>query len=173
MEEQKTEFKVTNDNEAEWALDQIREVLSERDRLIEIAKNKISELNSQIDALNEKYENKTSYLKGLLGEYFMTVKHKETKTQESYQLLTAKLVMKKPSVKIVHDDEKLMEIYDGTELIDIKKSFKWGEFKKDLKIMDDGSVVDTVTGEVVDACKTEPVPGEFKIDFSKEEQNGQ
>lgn len=157
-------FVIDNDKKADWAIEQIKEKEAERDRLIELAQAKIEDLKLQIEELNVKCINETVYLRGALVEYFNTVPHKETKTQESYQLLSGKLIYKKPSVKINHDDEKLIEWLNDTEYVETKKSLKWGEYKKHL-IISGNDVIDGETGEVVEACTIEEVPASFEIKY--------
>ena len=158
------QFIIDNDKKADWAIEQIKEKEEERDRLIEIALQKIEDLNIQIENLKTKCDNDTGYLKGLLAEFFGTVPHKETKTQESYQLLSGKLIYKKPSVKINFDGEALIKELDGTEYVETKKTLKWGEYKKTLVINGD-DVIDSETGEVVEACTLEEVPASFEVKF--------
>lgn len=158
------QFGITNDNLADWAVRKIKEEEAERDRLITIAKAQISDLEAQIQDLTEKCDNKTAFLKSKLSQYFSTVPHKETKTQESYKLLSGTLVYKKPSQKIIHKDDDLIKTLDGTEYVEVKRSLKWGEYKKNLNIVD-GQVIDTSTGEIVDACTVEDVPASFDIKF--------
>ena len=157
-------FVIDNDKKADWAIEQIKEKEAERDRLIELAQAKIEDLKLQIEELNVKCINETVYFKGALAEYFNTVPHKETKTQESYQLLSGKLIYKKPSVKINHDDEKLIEWLNDTEYVETKKSLKWGEYKKHL-VISGNDVIDGETGEVVEACTIEDVPASFEIKY--------
>lgn len=162
-------FKIENDKTAEWALTQIQEAETERDRLIAIAEEKIKDLTDKIEELNSHCEDETKYLRSCLAMYFETVKSKETKTQKSYKLLSGTLIFKKPSVKIVHDDEKLLEYLeenDGKDYIKIKKSVDWAEFKKTLTI-EDGKIIDTELGTVIPAkvCDLEEVPASFNIKF--------
>lgn len=162
-------FKIENDKTAEWALTQIQEAEAERDRLIAIAEEKIKDLTDKIEELNSHCENETKYLRSCLAMYFETVKSKETKTQKSYKLLSGTLIFKKPSVKIVHDDEKLLEYLeanDGKDYIKIKKSVDWAEFKKTLAI-EDGKIIDTELGTVIPkkVCDVEEVPASFNIKF--------
>ena len=44
LKDEKTEFVVTNDNVADWAIKKIKDEVNERDRLISIAENQIAEL---------------------------------------------------------------------------------------------------------------------------------
>lgn len=157
-------FKIENDKTADWAVRQIHEAELERDRLITLAEEQIKDLNDRIDEFKNKCDNDTAYLRSLLATYFETVKSKETKTQKSYKLISGTLVYKKPSTKINHDDEKLIKALDGTEFVEIKKSLKWGEYKKNL-IVSDNDVIDTTTGEVIEGCTVEDVPASFNIKY--------
>lgn len=161
-------FKVADDKTADWALRQIKADNDEFERLDKLAADQIAELNEKRKELKEKYGKKTSYLRSLLCEYFMSVPHKSTKTQETYKLLSGSLVMKKASQKIIHDDEKLLayldQFEDSENYIKVERSIKWSEFKKELEIMD-GKVVDKETGEIVDGCAVEEIPVSFDIKF--------
>lgn len=157
-------FKIENDKTADWAITQIHEAESERDRLITLAEEQITDLKDRIEELKTKCDNDTAYLRSCLEMYFNTVPTKETKTQKSYKLLSGTLVFKKPSIKINHDDEKLIDMLDGTEYVETKKSLKWGEYKKILTVSGD-DVVDSETGEVIDACTIEDVPASFIVKF--------
>ncbi len=163
-------FSITDDKLADWALRKIKDEEEERDRLIEIANDQIAELNFKISQINDRYNEKTKFLKSHLAGYFATVPHKETKTQESYKLLSGSLIMKKASTKIVHDDDKLLEYLDanaGEEYIKTKRSVDWAEFKKNLTITNNGEVVDTELGIVIptDTCTIEEIPASFDIKF--------
>lgn len=157
-------FKIDNDKSADWAVQKIHEAEIERDRLITLAKDQIADLEDRIEEFETKCNNDTAYLKSLLAEYFDTVSSKETKTQKSYKLISGTLVYKKPSVKINHNDDKLIKDLDGTEFVEIKKSLKWGEYKKNL-IISDNDVIDATTGEVIEGCTIEDVPASFTIKY--------
>ena len=137
QEEGKQEFKIDTDLLANWSIKKIKQETEEHDRLVEIAKGEIEELNRQIALLDKALENKTGYLKSKLQEYFMTVEHKETKTQESYKLLSGSLVFKKPTQKMNPDKEKLLEYVKANnmpEYIKVKEDVDWAGLKKDCTI---------------------------------------
>lgn len=157
-------FKIDNDKKADWAITQIKEAEAERDRLITLAEEQIIDLNDRIEELKNKCINDTKYLRSCLAEYFETVPVKETKTQKTYKLLSGTLVFKKPSVKIIHDDAKLIEFLKDSEFIETKQSIKWAEYKKLLTVSGD-DVIDSETGEIVDGCTVEDVPATFNIKF--------
>ena len=102
-EETKNEFVIVSDLTAEWAMKKIKRAREEHDRLVELAVKEIQELNEKVQALDARLESETGYLKMKLFEYFNNVQHKETKTQESYKLLSGSLVLKKPTQKMVPD----------------------------------------------------------------------
>ena len=166
--ESTNDFIIDNDKTADWAISKIKEAEMERDRLIMLASEQIADLEEQIEEFKKKCNNDTAYLKSRLAVYLDTVKTKETKTQRSYRLISGTLVFKKPSVKIGHDDEKLLKYFEengDTEYIKIKKSIDWAEFKKHLAIMDDNTIVNTETGEIIEACTVEDVPASFDIKY--------
>jgi len=163
-------FKITDDKSADWAIRQIHEAEDERDRLVSLAEEQIIDLNDRIEELKSKCDSDTAYLKSCLIEYFQTIKPKETKTQKTYKLISGTLIFKKPSTKITHDDEKLLDYLennDGNDFIKIKKSVDWAEFKKQLIISDNGEVIDTGLGVVLanDICAIEDVPASFNIKY--------
>lgn len=165
-EEGDTGFSIVSDLQAEWALKKIKKAAEERDRLVELANKEIEELTKQIEAFEQRYKSDTGFLQSKLFEYFTKVEHKETKTQETYKLLSGSLVLKKPTQKMVKNDEKLAEFLEeyAPEYIEVVKKPKWGEFKKELSIQD-GKVINNQTGEVIpdDAVTLEDVSGEFTV----------
>ena len=148
-------FKITDDKSADWALKKIKDAEDERDRLINLA----------IEEVNNHCENDTKFLKSLLAEYFMQVPHKETKTQETYKLLSGSLVMKKASQKIIKDDEKLIDYFKANELnefIKVKETPDWAGYKQHVEISGD-NVIDAETGEIIEALSIEEVPASFDV----------
>ena len=158
-------FSIDDDATADWAVRKIKEEQKEYERLAIIASEQIAEINLKLRHVEEVAERKTAFLKECLAQYFQTVPHKATKTQESYKLLSGSLVMKLGSQKMVKNDAELVEFFrqnDMTEYIKTKEEPKWAEFKKNLSIVD-GKVIDTTTGEVVDVVGVEEVPGTFDV----------
>lgn len=160
-------FVIVSDLQAEWILKKIKRASEEYDRLVNLATEEIESLTKQIDSLHEKYKNETGFFKMKLFEYFSKVQHKETKTQESYKLLSGNLVWKKPTQKMVPDKEKLLAYVEENsmpEFVKVKKEIDWAAYKKECEILD-GKVVNTQTGDLLpdDVIAVEDVPGEFDI----------
>lgn len=164
-EDERKGFSINDDNVADWALRKIAEENAELDRLKDLAEQQIKEINLKIKHEEDVVNRRTSFLKGCLNQYFKTVPHKSTKTQESYKLLSGSLVMKLASQKMIKDDVELVEYLhknDMSEYIKTEEKPMWAEFKKNLSIVD-GKVIDITTGEVVDVVKVEQVPESFDV----------
>jgi hypothetical protein len=131
-----------------------------------MADEQIARIMEKVAAAEKRCENGTAYLTGKLAEYFATVPHKATKTQETYRLLSGVLKMKRGGVTMKQDDVRLLEHLKATgasDMITITEKPKWGEFKKRLQIIGD-QVVDTTTGEIVDGVEVIEKPDVFTID---------
>lgn len=158
-------WSIGNDSAADWAVKKIAEENEEIDRLIAIAQNDISRLNERIMEYEARREKKTGFLKSKLWAYFQQVKTKETKTQQSYELLSGKLVYKKPARKMIPNKEMLIAKCKADGMIDYiktKEELDWANYKKFCDINGD-NVVDVRTGEVIEGIEIEDVPGSFDI----------
>ena len=159
-------FAINDDKTAEWALKKIKAAQAEHDRLMDLVTAERDELNEKALELDRRLESETGYLKALLYNYFETVEKKETKTQQSYKLLSGSLVFKKPSVSIVKpDNDQLVAFLESVgreDLIEDKRTAAWGEYKKSLTIADDGQVV-SEDGEILDFIEVEQKAGEFNV----------
>ncbi|MGN1090636.1 MAG: host-nuclease inhibitor Gam family protein [Huintestinicola sp.] len=163
---EKDDFVIDNDNLADWAVRTIRTENKERDRLINIAKDQIAELEAQIDNITAQYAYKTARLESYLSRYFDTVPHNETKTQESYKLLSGTLVLTKPKVSLAApnaDNEVFNDFVRRTapEYIKTVETVRWGDYKKTLKFS--GDVVIDSNGEIVEGLVCTAVPPNFSV----------
>ena len=160
-------FRINNDSKASWALKILKSEAEETDRLIAIADAQIAELEEKKKKLEDQRERKSGYLKMLLSQYFDTVPHKETKTQESYKLLDGSLVWKKPTQKMVPDRDKLLAYVKANnmpEFVKVKEEVDWAAYKKECEISD-GRAVNVQTGELLpeDVITIEEEPGSFTV----------
>lgn len=162
-EEIKEGFVIRDDNAAEWALQKIFDEKAELERLKALADSQIAAIMDKVEAANKRFTSRTGYLKNALEEYMLTVKRKQSKTQESYRLLSGSLILKKPVVKIVKDDTKLLEYVKehSPEYVKHTEAVDWAGFKKTLTVS--GDVVVDSNGEVVSCLDVEETPGEFMI----------
>ena len=118
-------FVIDTDAKAEWALRKIKEARSDRDRWVEWYESKIKEITEQTDC-------NTMNLERMLAEYFASVPHKKTKTQESYSLPGGKLILKTQNPEYKRDDKTVIEWLkqnNGSEYIKVKEELAWSDLK--------------------------------------------
>lgn len=163
-ETEASEFTIETDEMAEWALKKVLAAKKEKERLSDLVDAERKALDRKQEEIDNRYENETSYLIFKLNEYFQTVEHKETKTQESYQLLSGKLVFKKPTQKIEQNEEALLEWCktNAPEYVVTKQSVAWGQIKKCMQIAGD-AVIYGATGEIVSGVTVSETAGTFDV----------
>lgn len=118
-------FVIDTDAKAEWALNKIREARSDRDAWVKWYESKIKEITEQTDF-------NTMNLERMLAEYFASVPHKKTKSQESYSLPGGKLILKTQNPEYKRDDKTVIEWlknHDGGEFIKVKEELAWADLK--------------------------------------------
>ena len=124
-------FVIDTDAKAEWALAKIREARADRDRWIEWYQKKIQEITEQTDF-------NTMNLERMLFEYFATVPHKVTKTQESYSLPGGKLILKTQNPEFKRDDKTVIEWLKQngqTQFIKTKEELAWSDLKSKTAVL--------------------------------------
>lgn len=159
---QDTPFVVDNDQKAEWAARKIREARQDTQKWTEYYER-------QLSAIRRANEETEAYFAALLADYFETVPHKSTKTQESYSLPTCKLVLKAQQPEFNRNENVLCDYLDKKgrdDLVRITRRADWATLKKTLKVMEDGTCVDA-DGEIVEGVQAFNRPPEFKIEMKE------
>lgn len=136
-------FVIDTDAKAEWALQKIKEARADRDTWVAWYKDKIKEITEQTDF-------DTMNLERMLAEYFASVPHKKTKTQESYKLPGGKLVLKTQNPEYTRDDKVVIEWAKANgfgQYVKTKEELAWSELK-DATAVFEGHIV-TEDGEIV------------------------
>lgn len=134
---------------------EIRLLDQEKEEIDALLAKRIEQLKAAHAEKIEKIGNRREHLTTELRVLFDQVPHKETKTQAKVTLLSGDVVVKKPTLEFDYDKKVLIENAESTgltEYIKIKevKDFAWTDFKSKLQIQEDGSIVNTETGEVVE-----------------------
>ena len=163
---QDTPFIVDNDQKAEWAARKIREARQDTQKWTEYYER-------QLSAIRRANEETEAYFAALLADYFETVPHKATKTQESYSLPSCKLVLKAQQPEFNRDEAVLCDYLDKKgrdDLVMITRRADWAALKKTLKVMEDGTCVDA-DGEVVEGVQAFSRQPEFKIEMKEDNEN--
>ena len=161
LEKEYEGFVVDDDKKANWCVDKIREALNDIDYWKKYYADQLSKIE---DASNRTID----FMKMKLAEYFKTVPHKQTPTQETYPLPSGKLVMKKQKPEYDYDDEKLIPWLEANhpELVKVKKTADKTEVKKKFTYFD-GQVVDSETAEVIPGVTATPRPDIFNVEGMK------
>lgn len=162
-------FRIDDDHKAEWALQVIAAERAEADRLNAVRMKMIADYEEQIRRENDQLEKRTSRLTAMLMDYFDTVPHKGSKTQESYALPGGKLVRKYPAPKIERNDAAMIDWLraNGQEqFVRVKESPAWDELKKNSVSFDsDGCAIFTPTGEIMDGVMAVPQEPVFRLEL--------
>ena len=130
------EFVIDTDAKAAWELQKIKEARDDRDEWVSFYEGKIEEIKAQTDF-------DTMNLERMLAEYFATVKHRVTKTQESYSLKNGKLILKKQNPEYKRDDKTAiawLKDNGGGKFVKIKEELDWSALKEASGVVD-GKVI--------------------------------
>lgn len=140
-------FVIDTDAKAEWALKKIAEARADRDRWVAWYTDKIAEIKAQTDF-------DTLNLEHMLEEYFATVPHKKTKTQESYKLPGGKLVLKTQNPEYNRDDARVIDWLKKNgqaQFVKVEEKLDWAALKGATAVFD-GHIV-TEDGEIIDGVE--------------------
>lgn len=157
--EEEAGFRVTDDQTAEWCLKKIREANEEKQRWKEY-------YDEQLRKIYTREDSRIAFMEMKLQSYFGSVPHKQTKTQESYQLPGGKLVLKKQAPEYERDDELIiawLKAAGKTHLVNTKEVLNWMELKRELKPVNDEQVVDS-DGEIVPGLYVHERPDKFVVE---------
>ena len=157
-------FSIKDDRGAEYALKRIRETQAEVDKFRAYYDEQIAKMQERADGISAFY---TAHLQ----RYFSHVPHKTTKTTESYELPSAKLVWKQQAPEYVRDEEKIInwlkESTNSDEFIKVKESLDWAGLKKIVEVSGNDCIVSD-TGEIVPGIRVEYREPKFDVSWKKE-----
>lgn len=164
-EEVENIFFIDSDSKCEWALQKIAAEKAEMQGYIETCESMISKYKEKIIDRKEKYEKKTSFLKFQLEQYFNSVNHQKTKTQESYKLPSGTLKLKYSNQQFIRDDEKLVESLKQIGLNEYIKTVEkpdWSGLKDKIVVAEDKVL--TPDGEIIEGIRVENKEPEFEVE---------
>lgn len=153
------EVPVLDDMDAEFLLGQIKMANAEYEKME-------AWYTQMLARANEARMKKVQWAENNLRAYFETVPKKETKTQQSYELPSGKLVLKHQEPEYSREDEKLVDWLKKNEradLVKVKESPDWAGLKKELQISPDGASMVTTDGEVVPGITVTPREDKFTV----------
>lgn len=159
-------FTVNTDGRAEWALEKLREIDDEHDRLKQLAEQKIADLQAIIVKLDEQQASRSSWLKWQLVSYYQTIglEHKSVaKTQRKYKLLSGEIIEKLPHIKFERDEPKLLSWTKTAhpEYVEVVEKLRWADLKKQLQVA--GDMVVDADGTIVEGVTPVETATEYEI----------
>ena len=130
-------FVCDTDAKAMWVCEKIKEKRNECEYMVNWYEQKIKQIKEQT-------EFDTLGLQIMLSEYFQTVPHKKTKTQESYTFPGGKLVLKKQDPEYKRDEKTAVDWLKkngGAQFVKVKEELAWKELKEAANGVVNGQIV--------------------------------
>jgi hypothetical protein len=158
-----TGFTVTDDMKAAWCVQKIAQAQREADALLK-------HYEEQAQKVREQRDSTIQYFQGLLFPYFQMVPHKATKTQESYAMPGATLVLKHQDPEFKPDADKLLAHLKASgrtgciKTVPATEKPSWADYKPFTQVVG-GKLVDKDTGEVVEAVEVVTRPDKFEVNI--------
>lgn len=162
-EEEQGTFTIYDDSVAEWCVEQIKTAEAEKAKWKEHYEESLRKVLARQDRIIER-------MQFYLEQYFLKVPHVKSKTQESYKLPSAKLVIKKQQPDWKRNDETLIPWLKENYPELLKSSVIWDNLKKKLVIHDNGGgvrIIATDDGLVVPGITATDREDVFKVEVKK------
>ena len=161
LEEQITEeeIPVLDDMDAEYLMGRIRQANEQYEKLE-------AWYAYNLEKAKEVRNRTVEWAEAGLRKYFETVPKRETKTQQSYELPSGKLVLKHQEPKYKQDNEALVPWLKQNGMADyikVEETAKWADLKKTLTISPDGTGMITSDGEIVPGVTVTPQDDKFTV----------
>lgn len=150
-------FVIDTDAKADWALQKIKEARADCDTWV-------AWYNAKIKEIKEQTEFDTMNLQRMLADYFATVPHKKTKTQESYKLPGGKLVLKVQNPDFNRDDATVIAWAktNAPQFVKVKEELDWAALKGATEVFE-GHIV-TEDGEIVPGVEVTDKESKFVVE---------
>ena len=151
-------FTVTDDRKAEWCMQKIREAKADKEYWKAF-------YDAQYKSVAETADATISQMEALLEDYFKTVPHKKTATQENYALPSGKLVIKKQEPEFERRDDEIIEWLKAngrTDLVKVSETLNWAGLKKATTVV--GENIADENGEIIPGVTVIQRPAAFKVE---------
>ena len=157
-------FKVNDESKANWALRKIKELQEEKEKNIAFAEKEISNIDLWLSQENEKAQRDIDYFQGLLSAYALEKRDEDPKFK-SLKLPNGSIRFKKQQPAFKYDNAALLDYLkksEETDLIRIKEEPNKSAIKK-LFIVQDDSLINPNTGEIVEGVTIEKRDDKFEV----------
>lgn len=164
--DEKQPFRVTDLRSLNWAMKKYKEQHDE----IEEYKSFYNEEKAKLDAWFQKVvkapQDSMEYFESLIVDYAR--REREENDKKSLSTPIGKVTSRKSAATIQQGDKAALEEYAIENKIEeaLKVTLDWTALKKMLAITDDGKVVNTETGEIVEGAKVKPETVSYKVEVT-------
>lgn len=172
-QEEKEPFTVTDEASAEWCLEKMEENKKARALIDEQYKQMTARYEKwRADALAE-IDGSDAHLKGLLAPW--TAQKIADGKKKSVKLPSGVIGFRNGAQEWKMGDEKaaatnaaLLAFVKGDDdsFVEVKESVRWGDYKKTLRVMDDGRVV-SATGQIIEGMTVTQGAPSFYVEVAK------
>ena len=152
---EKESFKVTDKEQAGWALRKIKAYKEQIKETREISDREAYRIYEWERQEVKNAEDSIAYFESILRDYLHSVGDKKI------SLPHGTIRFKKQQPLWERDEEKLMQMVEE-DFIKVEKSLKWGELKKML-VVDEGNIIRKDTGEVLKCVKVIEREDKFEV----------
>lgn len=161
-------WQITDDNQADWALEKIAAIDADYRRKEMVVQNKIADLQQWLAKEKAQAEQQRSFFEVKLKEYFETLPAnvvKQTKTQKSYKLPSGTLRLKQQQPEYIRNDELLLQWVKANKprFVRIKESVDWAGLKELIGVAGN-KAIDIQTGEVIDGVEVVEREAKFMME---------
>jgi len=156
-------FRITNFEQANWALRKIRAFKKQMEENEQLAKAEIQRIQEWLQKENEKAQKSIQFFEYLIGEYLTEERKKDPKFRLSTPY--GKATFRKQQPKWIYDDEKLLAFLKQSgrhQFIRVKEEVNKADLKKAVKVA--GNVVVDENGEVIEGIKVEEQPEKLVVE---------
>jgi predicted PP-loop superfamily ATPase len=169
-EQQEQKFTIDNDEKAEWALKKIAQEQKKANEIIDNAQFQIEQYQAIVDRENKRLEERKDFFTSMLNEYFQKLAKSgqvdEMKSKLRKRLPSGELALTLPRPKINYMEDAIVWMQENRpELIRTKYEINKADANKRFAI-DNDTVIDSDTGEVIPVASVEYGFAEFKVTLS-------
>ena len=165
-QEEREQFRIKNDDEANWAMRKIAKARKEFAEAEQQAERERERIDAWLDGKRKAKERDEEFFTGLLTAYYLP-QHMEDPRKKTFKLPAGAFQVRAQQPEYQRDDAALVQWLEShvmPDYLEVVKRPKWGELKK---IIETKGGVATVAGEVVDGITV--VPRGLKFTVATEE----
>lgn len=168
IESVKARFKINDLNTLTWTFDQVKTLKAKETEIKNVAQNQRSQIdyweNKELSTINRSLE----FFQTIVSEYHAAVLSENPKAKTlSTPFGKSKSTKRKEQPEKANEETILQHVIESNMDEYIKQSLKWGDFKKELKILEiaGNKVVVDGNGQIVPGVEVKPESITFSMEI--------